>query len=554
MPNSNAMKRFVLFLAFILLASSVASARDLVARSPTAQPRSLRTDVADNPPVDPPPGGGGGGEEPPPATDVRGCESCTTLTATETIPTLTNGLTLIGVCQRSATDIITSVSGSVDGALTLVSTANDAANNLVRANLYRLIAPTAGAQVFTVTSSAAQNMAMGIAYFSNVDQTTPLGTITNTAGVNDASTTYSSATQRIVVDHLCAAIPNESSPSQGTGQDQKWLSTAGVASSLSNRQSGMSQKAGAASVDMTWTKPANQAFIQQVIDIRPPGDTGDPPVVCTSCYLINKTFEDSVIVVAGATTVTCCADGVSQEIVTSPVRVGTKALKLSADSSVTRNDTSPQVRADAPSWTWRWSTALNPDDWQLVRAEIQRYGLGVAHGDLERWYGFSVYIPSTWTDTSTDPNGTIISQWHGNNDACEVSKSPHLLIAVTQSMRWRVRTQYDAAACTTSTSVNRVDHDLGAVTTNTWVDWVVYAKWSYTSSGVTKVWKDGKLVLDLTGPNTYNDQNQHFNTIGVYKSWWGISLTGLPATLTAYFDNWRVADSTGSFADVDPSQ
>lgn len=536
------MKRLLFFIVALCLAAQLAEARDLVSRDLVASPRSLRSDAGENPPSEPPPGGGGGGEEPPPETDVRGCESCTTLTATETVPNAVDRLMVIGVCQRSPTDIITSVSSSVDGALTLVNTTNNPTGPFVRANLYRLIGPTVGAHTITVSSSASQNMALGVMHLSNVDQTTPLGTVTTSTGNGNPSTSIASATQRIVIDHICSALPNEESLVPASGQEQKWFATVGLNGSFTNRQTLGSQKAGAATVQMDWAKPAARDYVHQVVDVRPPDDTGDPPEQCANCYILNKTFEDSSLT-SGSVSVAGCAGGYA--IATTPVRTGTKSVKITLDSTWTPT-TSPECDGSEPSWVFTGTG-------QIMRTELDRFGLGPAHGAVERWYGFAIYL-DTFVPPPAGNDGTVVSQWHTNKDECDVPKSPHLTLYITNGGVWRVKQIWDANACSKVNNPNTQVWDLGAISTGAWVDWVVYAKWSYNSDGVLKIWKDGQLVVDDTGPNTWNDQNQEFHNIGFYHSWWTVQAPSPDHTLIAYYDNWRIGNSTSSFADVDPSQ
>jgi len=40
--------------------------------------------------------------------------------------------------------------------------------------------------------------------------------------------------------------------------------------------------------------------------------------------------------------------------------------------------------------------------------------------------------------------------------------------------------------------------------------WVFHIKWSHKPDGLLEVWKDGKLVVRKTGPNTYNDERVPF--------------------------------------------
>jgi len=186
------------------------------------------------------------------------------------------------------------------------------------------------------------------------------------------------------------------------------------------------------------------------------------------------------------------------------------------------------------------------------RSEFEKMGL-TNIGD-ERWYGISIYIDPSYTDTSTDPNGTVLTQWHDTRDSCEITKSPHLYIGVTKApYHWRVRNQSDPNPCTTDPFVGRVDFDLGAVTTGVWVDFVVHAKWSYTSTGLLEIWKDGVKVIDRPStPNTYNDTQPQNWKWGPYKAWW-LSHTPAPTDqLVVYYDQIKLGDEHSSYDEVAP--
>jgi hypothetical protein len=228
----------------------------------------------------------------------------------------------------------------------------------------------------------------------------------------------------------------------------------------------------------------------------------------------------------------CCSH--SAQNVTSPVRVGSRAVKMTL------------LPTDAG---YEYGVFKDP----YVRSEFENWQDTTAHVGAERWYGFSVYVDPTYTDTSTDPNGTIVFQWHGSPESCDIVKSPRLLLAVTRDLRWRVRNQSDPNPCTTDITAGRIDFDVGPVTKGVWVDWVVYAKWSYTSTGILKVWKDGSLVVNRTAnPNTYNDQNPEIVKWGIYKSWWHVQAPPSPDRLVVYLDEIKIGDASSSYNEVAP--
>lgn len=189
---------------------------------------------------------------------------------------------------------------------------------------------------------------------------------------------------------------------------------------------------------------------------------------------------------------------------------------------------------------------------QCDRAEYEKFGLTFV-GD-ERWYAISVYVDPTYTDTTSDPNGTVISQWHDNPDSCDILKSPHLYLGITQApYHWRFRSQNDPAPCTTDITVGRVDYDFGVMTPGVWVRFVVHAIWRYDSTGLLEIWMNGVKTLTHAGPNNYNDAQPENWKFGPYKAWWTVHAPASTDTLHIYYDAIKMGDSTSSYDEVSPS-
>ena len=82
-----------------------------------------------------------------------------------------------------------------------------------------------------------------------------------------------------------------------------------------------------------------------------------------------------------------------------------------------------------------------------------------------------------------------------------------------------------------------------------------HVKWSHKSDGLLEVWKDGKLVVRKTGPNTYNDKRGPFLKMGIYKPQWKSKPELSKVTKRViYFDEVRVGDASASYEDVVPSR
>jgi hypothetical protein len=244
---------------------------------------------------------------------------------------------------------------------------------------------------------------------------------------------------------------------------------------------------------------------------------GKPPSLCCPPASLYPLYPDS--------------SGHSAKIVNSPVRVGTKALRL-------------ELRPGDKGY--QYSSFTEP----YVRAELERGGIN--HIGKTLWYGFSIYVDPSWVDNSTDSNGTIVAQWHSPNDSCDIARGPHLGIRILRTLEWSVQNTSDPNACTTSASRTSVNFNLGPVTKGVWVDWVIYAKWSYGSDGELKIWKSGNLVINRNGPNTYNDQSEQLFKWGIYKSWWNREKP--VNTFVLYYDEIKIGDASSRYEDVAPTR
>jgi Polysaccharide lyase len=179
---------------------------------------------------------------------------------------------------------------------------------------------------------------------------------------------------------------------------------------------------------------------------------------------------------------------------------------------------------------------------------------GTQANRTERWYGFWVYFDPTWDDDSTDPNETIIIQWHRNRDACDTFSGQHLAFTVKPNNDLIVQSFYDANRCNTNASVTKTKWNLGPITKGVWTHFVVHAEWSTGSDGVLEVWENGVKVIQKFGPNYVCDgQNCTLNSFirfGIYKSWWSNHFQDPADRLILYFDRVKIGDENSSYNEV----
>lgn len=216
----------------------------------------------------------------------------------------------------------------------------------------------------------------------------------------------------------------------------------------------------------------------------------------------------------------CCKH--SGTVVTSPVRAGKYAAKF----TLKKSDHEDHHRAEL---------ATKP-----------------VPANSERWYGFSIMLPS---DYKKDQMEEILTQWHSMPDK-ELGEKPGAppLFLMTENGNWQLGRRWDANKLTAFRAPQGSEGiNLGAYEPGVWTDFVFHIKWSYQSDGLIEVWKNGKLVLTKTGPNTYNDQLGPYLKVGIYKAGWGVAKrTSSTTERTIYIDEVRIGDANSNYASIAP--
>lgn len=171
------------------------------------------------------------------------------------------------------------------------------------------------------------------------------------------------------------------------------------------------------------------------------------------------------------------------------------------------------------------------------------------------YYGFSVYVPSTW---KADSREDIVFQWHNWPDSCEASKVPSAFLSIQPSGKWRLRVNSDAHACSTAGSIVKTSADLADVKTGQWNDFVFRFAWSSGDDGEIEAWHQSSKALGWQhvlptrkGANTFNDVgNRGYLKWGIYKPAWNDAPTNVDARVLVH-DNIAVGSG---FDAVDPSR
>jgi hypothetical protein len=219
------------------------------------------------------------------------------------------------------------------------------------------------------------------------------------------------------------------------------------------------------------------------------------------------------------------ASGNTPSIAASPARAGKHALKSSLDRYGDRYPNRTELSGP--------------------RADIGK----------EYWYGFSIFLPE---DYVPDRVWEIVAQWHSvpDFDIGEKWRNPVMALSTTGG-RWGWVNRWDAKRNTFQSGTRQYggvrEYDLGPYETGVWTDWVMRVKWSYGQDGIVEVWKNGRKVIDQSGPNTFNDAHGPFFKMGLYKGWGdpGKSCDAVKKRVI-YHDEFRMGGPDASYEDVAP--
>lgn len=218
---------------------------------------------------------------------------------------------------------------------------------------------------------------------------------------------------------------------------------------------------------------------------------------------------------------------------------GTVGGRESGNSPVTSKDVARTGNSSMKSYLNRLTSSTS------YRTEIVVPQPEVYAFNEDYWIGFSVYLPSSYVVSDVYE---ILAQWHARPDKSigEDYRNPPIGLATTGG-NWLIGAKWDSKENTWADGTRKYDGseqwNLGPVTADIgrWVDWVFHIKFSWSSDGILQVWKDGKLVVERFGPNTFNDQRGPYMKMGMYTGWKDRNCCeDKPAGKTVYHDALRI--------------
>jgi hypothetical protein len=161
---------------------------------------------------------------------------------------------------------------------------------------------------------------------------------------------------------------------------------------------------------------------------------------------------------------------------------------------------------------------------------------------VERWVGFSVYLPSaTW---GIDVAPELIHQSHAQN-----GESPPFGIR-TWNGRYYITVNYDSSG-----KVINKDYDTGIpYKTDTWNKIVYHIKYANNNTGFIYVWVNGTLIFQYVNRITqYAGLSKgNFYRFGIYKNAWSDGWKSNVSTRVFYEDEMRIGSEKATYNDVVP--
>jgi hypothetical protein len=223
------------------------------------------------------------------------------------------------------------------------------------------------------------------------------------------------------------------------------------------------------------------------------------------------------------------------EFVPSPVRSGEKALRLE----------------------WRKSE-LKKNDNTSTKA-MMHFGKPPSADGTERWYGFSVYLPSQDTPDESGVDSPhywlLLFQAHAtpDRDLGEPWRQPPLSIGLRKGALV-CGFSYDLEKVSpknVNIEAHRQTRELGkqAEFLDRWTDFVVHARFSLQGKGLLQVWVDGRLIVDEQDITLgYND------ALGPYPSWGIYSYNSIAERRVLFLDEIRVGGPAVGYEGVAPGR
>ena len=163
----------------------------------------------------------------------------------------------------------------------------------------------------------------------------------------------------------------------------------------------------------------------------------------------------------------------------------------------------------------------------------------------EYWFGFSTFVPNEWSDPTSWHVAWQIHSYPDFNKG-ENWRSPPLALYLSKPNRWTVTVRSSAREVNSNNTATYDCYDF-PLTKGQWTDLVFHVNFTYENSGFLKVYQNGQVVVDHKGPTYYNDENDGYMKMGIYRD--GRSAANVRVL---NHDEMRVGNSNATYKDVAP--
>ncbi|WP_338875446.1 polysaccharide lyase [Spirosoma sp. SC4-14] len=167
----------------------------------------------------------------------------------------------------------------------------------------------------------------------------------------------------------------------------------------------------------------------------------------------------------------------------------------------------------------------------------------------ERWYGFSVYLPSA--NNADDAEIANIVQWHAFPDPGYEGTVPpiNMTLEANNKLTFSYRASNVPITKPLQHATSQKIMSLGTAQYDQWVDYVVHIKWDPTgTTGIVQVWQNGQLKIDEQNVSVGYPNSRNYWKFGLY-CWSG---KATHSERVAYFDEMRVGNANATYNAVRP--
>ena len=173
------------------------------------------------------------------------------------------------------------------------------------------------------------------------------------------------------------------------------------------------------------------------------------------------------------------------------------------------------------------------------------------HGK-EYWLGLAIYLEGPWPSDGKKSESLLNIHHRPDKHRGEPGGGNAPLSLKTRNGQWLIMARTEKEKLCGNCEKSVALKSIGAYKTNAWTEFVFNVKFTHTNSGFLKVWKDGKLAFNYSGPIGYNNEVGPYIKMGVFKPSWKTGGSKIK-NRTAYHDRFRIKQGSGSPADVAPN-